>query len=370
MSAHASLIPELEAVIERGSPAWRAKTLERITAFFLDGAHEFNDDHVRLFDLVFARLIAGIETRARTRLSHRLAPLLNAPIEVVRHLAHDDDIAVAGPILGQSRLLADGDLVDIAETKSQIHLLAVAGRPRIAEAVTDVLVRRGNREVANRLAENRSARLSHDGLVALLARAERDANLAERLARRPSIPLRLLRDLLLKGTDAARRRLLAAATVETRSEIRRVLAKVAEAPGVTAPARSYLAAQRTIEALHAEGRLSAATLVDFARKQQYGETIAALASLCAVPIEVVDRLMGAERPDPVIILCKSAGWGWPTVKAIIGVRPGGETMSSQCLDAAYASFDRLSPTTAQRVLRFWQARSDDGREKIHDGDVP
>jgi hypothetical protein len=53
VSVHASHFPELDDLIERGSPGRRAMTLERMTAFFLDGASRFNDDHVRLFDLVY-----------------------------------------------------------------------------------------------------------------------------------------------------------------------------------------------------------------------------------------------------------------------------------------------------------------------------
>jgi hypothetical protein len=67
----------------------------------------------------------------------------------------------------------------------------------------------------------------------------------------------------------------------------------------------------------------------------------------------VDRLMGGERPDPVLILCKSAGWGWPTARAIIMSRPTGGA-SSFTLDTAYSNFERLSLATAQRVMRFWQ----------------
>ena len=50
MAAPASLIPELEDVIQHGSPERRAQTLQRITALFLDGPSRFNEDHVRLFD--------------------------------------------------------------------------------------------------------------------------------------------------------------------------------------------------------------------------------------------------------------------------------------------------------------------------------
>jgi len=82
--------------------------------------------------------------------------------------------------------------------------------------------------------------------------------------------------------------------------------------------------------------------------------VAGLAELCAVPIDVVDRLMGGERPDPILILCKSKGWGWSTARAIIGGRLGRKTNSSQGLDAAFSNFQRLTAGTAARVIKFWQ----------------
>jgi uncharacterized protein (DUF2336 family) len=312
---------------------------------------------------VFSRLITEIETKARSELSHRLAPVGNAPVEVVRRLAQDDDIAVAGPVLKQSPRLAETDLVDIAQTKSQAHLLAISERPGIAEPVTDVLVRRGAREVVHSVADNRDARFSNDSFFTLVDRAEQDGVLAEKVGLRPDIPPRLFRDLLLKATEVVQQRLFASAKPETQAEIRRVLAKVSHEVAAKAAPRDYSAAQRTVEALHRDGKLNEAALVDFAGKGQYEETVAALACLCGVPLEVVDRLMGGDRPDPVLILCKSAGWGWPTVKTIIMSRSGGgQSTSSQGLDTAYANFERLSPTTAQRVMRFWQLRpAENGR---------
>jgi uncharacterized protein (DUF2336 family) len=361
MSAHAPFIPELEDAIQRGSPAWRTRALERITAFFLDGASRFSDDQVRLFDPVFSRLLPAIETRARSELSQRLAPLTNAPLEAVRRLAHDDDIAVAGAILRQSRRLAEPELVHIAERMGQAHLLAIAARAGVTEPVTDVLVRRGDRAVVHRLAENPGARLSHDALVVLIERAQTDSALAEKIALRPDLPQRLLRDLLLKTTDAVRQRLLATAAPETQAEMRRAPANVA------GTRRDDAATRRTIEALRREGKLGPAALFDFASNRQYDEAVAALAALCVVPIEVVDRLMGAEWPDPMLILCKAAGWDWPIAEAIITLRPRGRGMSPGSLDAAHANFERLSPMTAQRVLRFWQARTDDGGRMTDDG---
>jgi hypothetical protein len=96
--------------------------------------------------------------------------------------------------------------------------------------------------------------------------------------------------------------------------------------------------------------------VNFARDGKHEEMVAALSRLCVVPIDVVDRLMGGDRPDPILILCKSAGWEWPTARTLIMARPGNNSASSVGLDTAFTNFERLSPATAQRVMRFWQAR--------------
>ncbi len=82
----------------------------------------------------------------------------------------------------------------------------------------------------------------------------------------------------------------------------------------------------------------------------------ALAALSKVPINVADRLMASEQPDPVLILCKAAGMGWPTVKSIIVARPDARAASGQGIDSAFANYGRLSASTAQRVVRFWQVR--------------
>ena len=137
MGAPASLLPELEDVVQHGSAEKRAETLRRITDLFLDGAPQFNDDHVALFDDVIGCLIEEIEAKALAELARRLAPVPNAPAGVVRKLASNDDIEVAGPVLKQARL-ADPDLMDIAETKGQAHLLALSTRAGINEALSDI----------------------------------------------------------------------------------------------------------------------------------------------------------------------------------------------------------------------------------------
>jgi len=355
MPATASLIPELEEAVQ-GSPERCAEMLRRITDLFMAGASRFNEDHVSLFDDVLCQLVAEIEAKARAELSQRLAPVTNAPIKLMRRLAHDDDIAVAGPVLQQSPRLREEDLVAIAETKSQAHLYAISGRKGIGEAVTDVLVRRGDQEVARGVAANQDARLSPGAFSALVQRAEKDGVLAEKVGQRPDLPPHLFRDLLLRATEVVRRRLLAAAKPETRTEIQRVLAKISKEFESTLVPRDYSAAQAAVRALRGAGRLGESELAEFAKTKKCEETVATLSALCGVPIAVVDRLTSGERPDPVLILCKAAGFAWPTTQAILLALSGDRGVAPQTLEAAQSNFTRLSPSTAQRVVRFWQAQ--------------
>jgi uncharacterized protein (DUF2336 family) len=357
MTDSASLIPELERVIQQGSPDKCAEMLSGITSLFLSGAGQFNEDHVALFDAVFARLIEDIETRARAELSERLAPVENAPPNLVRRLANDDDISVAAPMLELSPRLVDADLRDIAGSKGQSHLLAISGRQVISEIVTDLLVQRGNREVARSVADNQGARLSEKGFSTLVERAAEDGALAEKIGQREDVPPRLFRTLLFQATEVVQQRLLAKARPETATEIRRVLAKVSEEIGAKAPVvRDYSQAKAAVVALKQQGKLGEPTLANFAKDGRFEETVAALAALTSVSVETVERLMAGDRPDPVLILCKSVGFGWQTVRGIILVRPGVKGKSTQALDAAYANFERLSSSTAQRVTRFWQVQ--------------
>ena len=358
MSVPASLLPELEDVVLHGSADKRAETLRRITTLFLDYAPSFNAEHIALFDDVIGCLVVEIEAKALAELARRVAPIPNAPPGVVSALAKNDNIDVAGPVLKQARL-TDLDLMHIAETKSQAHLLAMSARLRISEALSDILVERGDQEVARSIANNRQAQLSDNAFSKLVKRAEQDGVLAEKVGMRTDIPPRLFRQLLIQASEVVQRRLLSKAKPETQAEIRRILAQVTDEVAAKAAPRNYAAALAAVRTLHKERKLGEADIAEFAKAGKYEETIAALATMCAVPVEVVDRLMNGERADPVLILARAIGFGWPTVNAILNARPGSKP-SAQTLDAALENFDRLTATTAQRVVRFWQVRQGTG----------
>ena len=303
------------------------------------------------------RLIKRIETKAMVELSTRLAPVDNAPIEVVRQLARDNEISIAAPVLTQSARLTTEDLVDIASTKGLGHLLAISGRSDIAEAVTDVLLDRGDREVRHTLAKNGGARFSTGGFTKLLKSAEGDDALAEKVGLRLDLPLQVLRDLLLKATDAVRARLLAIAPPETRDEVQRTLSKISiEVSQEVAAPRDFARALQALTAMQQEGQLNEAAVAAFAAARKHEEVVVALALLCGAPVDLVAPLLRSVRDDGLLIICKAAGMKWPTVKEILKGRLINQGFTDPEFTSAKRDFLQLSQATAQRTLRFWKVR--------------
>jgi hypothetical protein len=363
MSAQQSLIVELEDAIKSGSSEKRVETLRRVTDLFLNDTDRLNEAQIGLFDDVLCHLIKRIETKALVELSEHLAPVDNSPIEVIRRLARSEEITVAGPVLTRSVRLTTSDLVEIAGSKSQQHLLAISGRSQLEEAVTDVLIDRGDREIVHRLARNAGARFSETGFTTLVRNAETDESLAEKLGLRLDIPLRLLRDLLLKATEAVRARLLSLAPPETRDEIQRVLAKISnEVTREATASRDFSQAQLGILSMKREGRLDEAALLEFANRRLYEQMVAALSMLSSASIDLIASLMKGARSNGLLVPCKAAGLKWPTVSAILCNRFAHHTMSDADLALAKEDFLRLSQPSAQRILRFWQIRSKTTKE--------
>lgn len=353
-----SIIAELEDAVSSGSSQRRIDTLRQVTNLFLHHGERLSDDQIKVFDDVLCLLIARVEIRARAELSRQLAPIDYAPFEVIQHLARDQEIAVAGSVLANSSRLRTSDLVEIASTRGQEHLLAISGRSNLPEPVTDVIVDRGERKVIRNLAKNASARFSDAGYSSMVARADADDELTEILGLRIDLPIKYLRDLLRRATDAVRARLAAIAPPELQEEIRQVLKSIASAAGEDASsARDFSRAEALVKLLKEHDELDEAAIIKFAGAGKFDEVAASLAILNNAPTDMMARVLEGPRSDLILIPCKSAGLNWPTVEAILSNRPLPQPISEQTLKLACRDYGKLTTETAQRTLRFWQVHN-------------
>jgi uncharacterized protein (DUF2336 family) len=357
-----ALIEELNAADAKGSAIRRAEVVQRITDLFLGGAANYSDDQIDLFDDVFIRIAATIELSARVMLAHRLAQAPRAPAAITRVLASDDEIDVAGPVLEQSVRLDRDTLLATARSKSQRHLLAISRRTSLDETLTDVLVERGDKSVVLSTVANPAARFSESGYGTLVRRSEGDDEIATGVGLRHDIPRQHLLRLLVRASHAVQLK-LATANPAMSDMIRDAVAQAATTilDKTSAASRDYAAARARIEPLHAGHRLGEADVAGFAAANRFEETTVALALLCRLPIEEVERAMSKDQPDAVLIMARAIGLSWQTAKAVLRMRAGTGGISPGELDQCLATFSRLSPATARQVIRFRDGRAQGAR---------
>jgi len=352
-----SLFDDLDAALQSGSSEKRVAMLRQVTDLFLSEADRLNERQVGVFDNVLVQLIERIESRTLAEISGRLASVANAPIDLTLNLARHSAIGVAGPILTKSSRLTTAELVEIARTKSQDHLLAISERAQIETAVTDVLLHRGNQVVVHSVAGNSGAKFSENGFAALVSVAGSDDRLAEKAGSRLDLPLDLFRQLLLRATEAVRSRLLSRTPPEFQDEMRRALRAATEAVDQeSGKPRDFQAAKAFVELLRGKGELDEGALFEFARARKYEETAVALSLLSAASLEIIKPLMKSSRDDGLLIPCKVADCKWETVSAILATKlpPGSAAKAGH--DKLKMDFEKLSKSNAQRLLRFWQVR--------------
>ena len=355
MSSALQIIDELEAALKTGSSERHNAILKSVTGLFLAGRDRINDEISSVFDDVIVRLVNHVESRARVELSWDLAPIANAPNHVIRQLAADDDIAVAGPVLSQSPRLTDENLVEIAESKGQSHLSKIAERPRLSPVITDVLVDRGNSEVVTKVAVNPGARLSKTGMSMMVMRASGDNELTQAMSRRPDISPSLFKRLLSHATEEARERMLAQAGPADRDAINRVLTQLANQAGSkTVSPKEFAAAQRLVHSFSQDTEHTRSKVLQFADGNRIAELVAALSILSGIPIALISRLISDTEPFGAMAVCRAIGLDWSIAHAVLNTLPGMGDDREEKLGGMAEQYVRLSVPSAERLLNYWQ----------------
>src|ERR1700693_5485164 len=116
MTEAKSLLAELEDAVSRGTAESCLQALWHATDVLIGG--RYSEDQIWTFGEIIGRLAEEIETAARVRLANKLAPSNNAPVNVIKKLAFDDSIEVAGPVLRLSERLSAKILVGNVRSRS------------------------------------------------------------------------------------------------------------------------------------------------------------------------------------------------------------------------------------------------------------
>jgi uncharacterized protein (DUF2336 family) len=351
--AFLDLITELEDAVKRGSLHRRCNILHQVTCLFLSGVARLNEHHIGVYDDIFVRLMEGCDAGVLARLSSAFADLASAPKQAIRNLAHHEDATVATPVLLKSASIPETDLVEVAGTRGQQHLLAIARRKTLSETLTDVLVLRGDTHVCRALAKNDGARFSRRGLSKLIDTAARADDLAESLVLRSDITCETICDLVSKTTSPVHARLLKAASPGTRGTIEIAIESMAAQACARKPEPiDYSQAKATVLSLNNAGKLNDSTINRFAIRGEHTKLVAALSLLADVAIRTVEDLVRESDCCGLVIACRASRLNWQTTLAVIRNRKGAQPVSQREIEQYKEIFESLFLSTAQRTIRY------------------
>lgn len=358
MTERQSLIDALEEAIARKDIGTRAELLRAVTTLFVSNSPKLADEHVSLFEDVMGRLLTEIDQSVRAEFGLRLAEISNAPKGLIVALSRDDSIAVAGPILSYSEQLDEASLVETAKAKGQEHLLAISRRRLLGEAVTDVLIERGDQRVARSVAYNSGAKFSDFGYSTLVQRAQDDDTLAQGVFSREEIPRQYLLNLYRNASEAVRCKLEEVADPRKLELIHELIAHAADRIQATSREGSaeFAAACVKVQSLHKAGSLAEPQVRDFAQSGKFDETVVAMALLCEMPFGVIERALINDDADQLLVLVRAAGLHWETAKPILLMAARSKSRSKHDIDQFHERFAKLQTETVKKIVQFYKLR--------------
>ena len=352
-----SRLPDLIALAEEGSSEKRRALLRELTEHFF-GASARTGTEDALYGSVLAKLADDMETAVRAELSARFANAPDAPHALIRRLANDE-AAVAGAVLAHSLVLTDEDLLGVVRKHGQDHLRAVSARPSVSEAISDVIVERGDDETLGTLLRNDGARLSRKASETAVERARVNPALHDVTVSRAGLPADLLNDMYFVVEARLRNQILEQNARMDPALLDAALAagraRVATDDGALPP--DYSECLAYVEELKAAGQLTPQMLARFLRSGD-GRTsfLIALAQLADIDFHTARQIVDRRELDALAVVCKAADLDRALflTYAVVLLNDDGDAMAKA---HAYARmYAELSREAALRTLRFWRMR--------------
>lgn len=336
----------------------RRRTLMReVTDLFFDAPPRQGGGEMRQFDAVLQSLASQTAQDAREELARRFADAPQAPKGLVMQLARDA-IEVAGPILSQSGVLSEEDLVAIVHERGQEHMRAITERKQVPERVSHAIVERGDDTTVAGLVENRNARLSRETFETVARRAETSPVLQHPLVNRQDTPADLLNDLMLVVESTLRDRIaerfdslepgvLEAALAASRQRLESRLAED----------REVTEARKFIQARKIRKELDGSLLVRLLREKKTVHFCVGFAELTDIDYPAARRALDHESPDGLALVCKAAGIDKALFVTIAVLRQGASNDAFNDAREIGKVYEKLTLDDARRALRFWKMRN-------------
>ncbi len=283
----------------------------------------------------------------RRQLSERVALDPQAPKSLILALAHDE-IAIAFPVLIESPVLDEADLLDVLRTSPPEHRLGLLQRETLSEAVAAAVVDARDPQTMRWLIENLGAKIPLPAMETLVEASRAETGLQQPLVNRSDLPPALAAKMYAFVPDDLRHQLVAQHKLKPSAQ---ALGAVAPAPGKTSSPAADARALAVAQELRRTGALTIDLLVKTIRAGKIIEFEAMLARFSHISLAASRQILSSPTGEALAVVLKAQGVAKGTFATIFILtrkarEPG--TDLSTALARASDAFDRLTSDEAKK----------------------
>jgi uncharacterized protein (DUF2336 family) len=350
--------PYLLALARRKTVASRNALAETIAQLFSQDSQSLNDREFALMADILRRVLKEIEVSVRRRIAAEFASRPDVPRDLLTFLANDE-IDVAYPVLSQSPVLRDADLIEVIRNRTLEHQLAVAVRAGVSEAVADELVGTGNETVITELLKNPDADISRATLAYLVEQSRRVGGYREPILSRKELPEDLARRLVLWVSAALRKVIVDRFRLDP-AEVDALLeeAALSDDLGDSEQGDAPAAVERLAEELSAAGRNDADLMISALQNGEVSLFITLFSRATGMREILVRRMLFEPGGEGLAIACKAMGLAREDFSVIFlfsrKARPVPASMLRDEHTAVMELYDHMTREACETVLARWR----------------
>jgi len=362
MSAIATDVRNLFDLAHDRSTSGRSQLVSAIGEMMSERSRVLTLHERALINDILKKLIQDVARPVRKALAEKLAASPNAPKEVTALLANDE-FDIASPILLNSVLLEDDDLMEIVRHRTISHRLAIAMRRVINEPVCDALVATNSVDVIKALLENHGAKISAATMTYLVDQSKAVDAYQGPLLRRADLPPDLAKKMYYWVSAALRHFIVENYAVDA-VELDLAIASIAQqaAAQPVTPATPDEPAVNLARQLDARSDLTPDIIVETLRRGETPLFEAMLGQRIGLKPILARKLIYGSSGEGLVAACRAASIDRTNFVNLFMLlqraRNDPMTRDPYLMSRSLELFDKLNPETAKKLVERWQINPD------------
>jgi uncharacterized protein (DUF2336 family) len=304
-------------------------------------------------------VVRDAEMSVRKLVSSRLADRIDTPVDLINLLANDK-IEVAFPILSESAVLQDSQLIDVIRQRTLEHQMAVSIRQTVSEDVSEAIVEQGNERVIRTLLQNENASISEKTMEFLVEQSERVDSFQEPVLNRRELKPEMAKRMFLWVSAALRKHIIDHCGLD-KSEVDELMEKAALESLLVDDGSADSKSENLAQTLQAEGAVDPALMIRALRDGEVRLFVDLLAAATGVRHDLIMRFVLEPSGESLAVACRSLDMNEEQFKNVFMLcrkaRPIRMDRFKEDADGALTLFGNTDLSAALEVVDRWKRDS-------------